>query len=63
MTDYIRCDCDNKFPVFDKCKYLRYMSCIKCRKVWMIKCSGRRLVEIDFSQVGVTVTRRPHKPK
>jgi hypothetical protein len=63
MTDYIRCDCDNTFPVFDAKPYVRYMSCIKCRKVWMIKFSGRRLVEVDFSQGSETVSHWPHKPK
>lgn len=43
MSDQIICDCDNRFNVFDSKPYPRQMSCIVCRKVWRIGCSGRRL--------------------
>ncbi len=43
MSDYIRCDCENKFHVFDAKPYPRLMSCIVCKQVWRIGCSGRRL--------------------
>ncbi len=42
-NDKISCGCGNKFKVFEPSKRWRLMSCIKCRKVWWITCSGRRL--------------------
>lgn len=43
MSDHIACDCGNRFTVFDSKPYHRQMSCVKCREVWSIGCSGRRL--------------------
>ena len=44
-NDKISCGCGNKFTVFETAKCWRLMSCTLCRRIWWIKCSGRRLVE------------------
>lgn len=63
MSDFIRCDCDNRFHVFEKCYEQRLMSCIKCRKVWRIGCSGRRLYSVSDTLLAQWIERLPTKQK